>query len=79
MPDHTHQARASGDSPTVTTPANNFWASNTGFTPYGSTGDVAMSPTCISNAGGSQAHENRSPYLTLNFCIALLGIFPTRD
>src|SRR5215212_3781762 len=37
MPAHTHQARGSTDGPTVTPPANNFWASNTGFTPYATT------------------------------------------
>lgn len=77
MPTHTHQARGSANGPTVTPPTNNFWASNTGFTPYGTTADTAMSPLAISNIGGSQAHENRSPYLTLNYCIALQGIFPS--
>lgn len=79
MPGHTHQAQASTNGPTVTAPTNNFWASNTGFAPYGSTGDIAMSPSAISNAGGGQAHENMSPYLTLNICIALVGIFPSRN
>ena len=79
MAAHTHQVRASGNGPTVTPPANNFWSTGTGFTPYGTTGDVAMSPTCITNTGGSQAHENRSPYLVLNFCIALQGIFPSQN
>lgn len=78
MAAHTHQVRASGDGPTVTPPANNFWSTGTGFTPYGVTGDVAMSPTCITNTGGSQAHENRSPFLVLNFIIALQGIFPSQ-
>ena len=77
MPNHTHQARASANGPTVTPPTNNFWASNTGFSPYGSTPDTALSSQAIGNAGGSQAHENRSPYLTLNCCIALQGIFPS--
>jgi len=77
MPAHTHLAGASGNGPTVTPPTGNFWASNTGFTPYGSTGDAAMSSQAVGNAGASQAHENRSPYLTLNFCIALQGIFPS--
>ncbi len=79
MPAHTHPPNASANGPTVAPPTTNFWASNTGFTPYGSTGDVAMDPACISNTGGSQPHENRSPYLALNFCIALQGIFPSRD
>jgi microcystin-dependent protein len=33
----------------------------------------------IGLAGGGQSHENRAPYLVINFCIALLGIFPTRN
>jgi microcystin-dependent protein len=36
-----------------------------------------MSPQAVGNAGGGQAHENRSPYLALNMCIALQGIFPS--
>src|SRR5688572_7630273 len=38
-----------------------------------------MSPGTIGNTGGSQAHENRQPYLALNFCIALIGVFPSRN
>ncbi len=38
-----------------------------------------MAPASIAAAGGSQPHENRSPYLTLNYCIALQGIFPSRN
>lgn len=79
MPTHTHQARGSANGPTVTPPTGNFWASNTGFTPYGSTADTAMSTQAVGNIGGSQAHENRSPYLTLNYCIALQGIFPSQN
>src|SRR5437763_13300629 len=40
---------------------------------------VAMNPNSVSRFGGSQAHENRQPFLTLNFCIALQGIFPSRN
>ncbi len=38
---------------------------------------VALSPTTVSNVGGSQAHLNMQPFLTLSFCIALQGIFPS--
>src|SRR2546423_2315889 len=38
---------------------------------------VAMDPSSISNAGGSQAHLNMQPFLTLSFCIALQGNFPS--
>ena len=77
MPAHTHQTKGSANGPTVTPPTSNFWASNTGFSPYGSSANIAMSPQAIGNAGGSQPHENRSPFLTLNCCIALQGIFPS--
>ena len=36
-----------------------------------------MSPATIANVGGSQAHLNMQPFLTLSFCIALQGIFPS--
>lgn len=35
--------------------------------------------TAVSTAGGDTAHENRMPFLTLNYCIALQGIFPARS
>ena len=38
-----------------------------------------LAPGVISNTGGSQAHTNIQPYLTLNFCIALQGIFPSQN
>ena len=38
-----------------------------------------MAPQALGVAGGSQPHENRQPFLTLNICIALQGIFPSRN
>lgn len=40
---------------------------------------VAMNPATVAQAGGSQPHPNLQPYTTLNFCIALSGIFPSRS
>lgn len=40
---------------------------------------VPMNPQAVTNTGGSQAHTNMKPYLTLNFCIALQGIFPSQN
>ena len=40
---------------------------------------VALHPTSVSNVGGSQPHNNMSPFLTVNFVIALQGIFPSRN
>ena len=42
-------------------------------------GAAALNPASIANVGGSQPHENRQPFLALNFCIALIGIFPSRN
>jgi microcystin-dependent protein len=40
---------------------------------------AAMAPQALGVAGGSQPHENRQPFLVLNICIALQGIFPSRN
>lgn len=40
---------------------------------------VSLQPTTITNVGGGQPHENQQPYLTVNFCIALQGIFPSQN
>ena len=40
---------------------------------------VAFDPSSVTNVGGSQAHTNMMPYLVLNFCIALVGIFPSQN
>jgi microcystin-dependent protein len=64
-------------------PTNNYWA-NEGKTVY-STPDpnnpivtAAMAPQAVTSVGGSQAHLNMQPFLVLNLCIALQGIFPSQ-
>jgi microcystin-dependent protein len=86
LPAHTHIPNASSASGTLPFPAavspvaqHNIWAVST-QNPYESPNSgnlAAMNAAAISNAGGSQPHENRAPYLVLNFIIALQGIFPT--
>ncbi|MDP3913848.1 MAG: tail fiber protein [Bacteroidota bacterium] len=44
-----------------------------------SPGSTVMNPSSISNSGGGQAHNNMQPSLVLNYCIALQGIFPSRN
>jgi microcystin-dependent protein len=79
MAAHTHLVQGSGSAPNIATPANNFFASNTGFTPYGGTINEQMAPGACSSIGNSQPHNNMSPYLALTICIALVGIFPSRN
>lgn len=76
MPAHTHVPVGSTTHANLGSPAGNLWA--TGNAGYNPTFNVSMNPACIVPFGGSQAHENRSPFLTLNFCIALQGIFPSQ-
>jgi microcystin-dependent protein len=79
MPTHTHAPVASSNGPAVAGPGGNFWASNTGATPYTTASNSSMANGAIGVAGGSQPHQNLSPLLTLNICIALVGIFPSRN
>ncbi|SRR6266481_702751 len=78
IPAHNHTAMGSPGSPSAPGPSGNIWATNT-TNPYAATGNAAMNPACITATGGSQPHENMSPYLVLNFIIALQGIFPSQN
>jgi microcystin-dependent protein len=79
MPQHTHvPVLGSANAPTASAPTGNLWATET-TNPYSDTADSVMKPACVPSAGGSQAHLNMQPFLTLNFCIALQGIFPTQN
>ena len=77
---HTLQSQvAPGDSPV---PTGAVPARAVGATPYASPAGAPlgpMAPGSWGSAGGDQPHNNMQPYLTLNFCIALQGIFPPRS
>jgi microcystin-dependent protein len=84
MPVHTHTPQAVSGAGTSSSPAGTLWAaSGVGRTPppYYVTGAVAttMNAAAISAAGGNQPHENMQPYQTLNFVIALQGVYPARN
>ena len=78
LPAHTHFASGSSNAPSVTTPAGNLWSaqSTAAFSPAPTT---SLNPASISGIGGNQPHDNMSPYLTLNVCVALQGVFPSRN
>jgi microcystin-dependent protein len=78
VPPHTHQAMATTAAPSAPSPTNNLWCQNSVNT-YNPTANSTMAGGAISLAGGSQPHDNMSPYLVLNFIIALTGIFPSRN
>ena len=77
MPIHTNTAVASLDQASAASPQGNLWASQTAGV-YLPTPDTTLSASSLGPTGGSQPHENRSPYLTLNFIIALQGVFPSQ-
>ncbi len=80
LPAHTHAASCCTNAGTAASPSGSLWAADgNGNLPYSSGGGATMAATAITNTGGGQAHENRAPYLVLNFCIALTGIFPSRN
>ncbi|HEX8553329.1 MAG TPA: tail fiber protein [Sphingomonas sp.] len=81
LPMHTHVFNGTNNNATQPGPmpnsSSNAYA-RAGNQMYGGPANlVAMAPNMVSNVGGSQAHLNMQPFLTLNFCIALQGIFPS--
>ena len=78
LPAHTHTPLGNQTNPASSaSAAGNVW----GFVPndYAAASNAAMNPACVSATGGNQPHDNMSPYLVLNFIIALQGIFPSQN
>lgn len=80
LPTHTHVVSAQNVSAPTNQPqlTNTMLANSAGSAAYGPVSNpVAMAPEAVTNVGGSQAHLNMQPFLTISFCIALQGIFPS--
>jgi microcystin-dependent protein len=79
IPTHPHVANATSAQSTGNTPGNTMtFAQSIGSPAYtGAANLAAMNAAMVGNIGGSQAHLNMEPFLTLSFCIALVGIFPS--
>ena len=78
MPQHTHTIQASTDPSDNQTPTGLVLAKS-GQIYSNSTNLVDMVSGTMANNGGGQAHDNMQPYLAINFCIALQGVFPSRN
>ena len=81
LPGHSHQMRCQTDDAALQapSPARVFGRSGNGnFYQQSNAGLVFLAPEALTPAGGDQPHNNMQPYLTLNFCIALQGVFPPR-
>lgn len=81
LPEHVHVINATTAQADATSngPAPNRMLAQSNFSFFwGPAANlVAMEPSTVGNVGGSQAHLNMQPFLTLSFCIALQGIFPS--
>jgi microcystin-dependent protein len=84
---HTHFVSATTDRGNTTVPSGNVPATGAAGTPqkptvakmYSTNAPNTLLRFAAGLAGGSEPHDNMQPYLTLNFCIALQGIFPARS
>jgi microcystin-dependent protein len=82
MPAHPHTAQAVSGAGGAAV-ANDAWAmaNQRGINAYAPSGaqNVTMNPLALSSSGGSLPHNNMMPFLVLNFCIAMQGIYPPRS
>lgn len=81
IPSHSHALIATTAAGSQPAPANAMLATSPSADPIYDVGTTLapMEATSIGSAGGGLEHENMQPYLTINFCIALFGIFPSRN
>jgi microcystin-dependent protein len=82
IPSHTHTPVCSGNPGDQQSPQNHIWANAatginlyTSIQPFGAT----FNTNAIGATGGSQPHENMSPFLVISFIISLFGIFPSQN
>jgi microcystin-dependent protein len=79
IPSHNHTVMAINDFGDTNQPTGNGFARSTGASVYGTAGStVTFADSMLAPTGGDQPHNNMQPYLTLNFVIALQGVFPPR-
>ena len=79
VPPHTHPVYANSLAPTAGLPTGNLWAQAENAYQQPGPADVTMNQAALGSTGGDAEHTNLQPYLTLNFMIAVIGLFPTRD
>lgn len=81
MPTHTHSWMASSTTADSASPADSLLAASTATNPaWAAPGSpVAMAPEAIAATGGAVGHENMQPWLVVQYCICLKGLFPPRN
>ena len=80
MPSHNHTVKANKGEPELETAENNFPGTLTNGTEgYAETSNTTLNSGVVGNTGGGQAIDLRNPYLGVYYCIATIGIFPSRS
>jgi len=78
MPQHAHQLMHSGTAASSAAPGVSAGFGRTASAPVYAAGGATTAGTALTPSGKGAAHNNRQPFVTLNFCIALQGVFPPR-
>lgn len=80
IPTHVHLVNAQNAPGNTNIPSGNMLANSAPNNAWGAVQSLqALNPKTVTSVGGSQAHNNLMPFLTLTFCIALQGIFPSQN
>jgi microcystin-dependent protein len=80
MPAHTHALQVDSANGTTASPGGALLARDPSGTPaYGVNTTGTLSAQAIASAGGSQPHQNMPPFLAINYCICVQGIYPPRS
>jgi|HubBroStandDraft_1064217.scaffolds.fasta_scaffold11589_2 microcystin-dependent protein len=78
LPAHSHSVTGVSNTANISSPSGQIWAASLDE-PYGVSQNVAMNAASVASTGSGDVHSNIAPCLTLNFCIALQGIFPSQN
>jgi microcystin-dependent protein len=88
IPQHQHMVNAVASAGSSSTPGPSVVLANEGpqgitqvftYAPYDQANQTGLSPQSIAVNPGSQPHENRQPFLVINYCISMFGIFPSQN
>ena len=79
LPAHSHSPMADSGGASTNILTGHTFANSGAVNAYGGTVNLTAMASATTSVGGSGAHENRMPFTVINFCMALQGIFPSRN
>lgn len=78
MPNHNHAARYSDTAATEISPVGHSWSNNAGQTIYAPNANAAFESDTVGNTGGGVPFSTVDPIIALNYCVAMVGSYPSR-